>query len=93
MWRSVTEKFSVSVSSFVDPTAWKQGIGESLIRKAELLAASEGAEWLYVVVNPKTLGFYESCAFEPIGEVETQFGSGLMMRKNLHAGLLVAYWR
>ena len=72
---------------FVDPTAWRQGIGRSLIRKAELLAASQGAEWLYVIANPRALGFYESCAFELIGEVQTRFGAGPTMRKRLHAGL------
>ncbi|MEO6913433.1 MAG: GNAT family N-acetyltransferase [Candidatus Baltobacteraceae bacterium] len=71
---------------FVDPAVWQQGIGRLLIQAAERLAASEGAESLYVVANPKALGFYTACAFAVVGEEHTRFGAGLIMRKRVGSG-------
>jgi GNAT superfamily N-acetyltransferase len=68
---------------FVEPAAWKQGIGRCLIGEAERLAASQGAEWLYVVANPKARGFYDACEFESVGAEQTRFGPALLMRKRL----------
>jgi len=68
---------------FVEPAAWKQGIGRFLVSEAERLAASEGAEWLTVIANPKARGFYDACGFELTGDEQTRFGPALAMRKRL----------
>jgi N-acetylglutamate synthase-like GNAT family acetyltransferase len=68
---------------FVEPGFWRQGIGKHLVHAVELLAASEGAESLYVVANPRAEGFYAACDFELIGEQSTRFGAALLMRKRL----------
>jgi GNAT superfamily N-acetyltransferase len=70
---------------FVEPVFWKHGTGRRLVQEAERLAASRGAEWLYVVGNPKAQGFYQACNFEHIGFEQTRFGPGLTMRKRLSA--------
>jgi GNAT superfamily N-acetyltransferase len=68
---------------FVEPAAWKQGIGRRLIDEAERLAARDGAEWLYVVANPKARGFYDARGFELAGSEQTRFGPAHAMRKRL----------
>jgi GNAT superfamily N-acetyltransferase len=68
---------------FVEPAAWKQGVGRRLIGEAERLAARDGAEWLYVVANPKARGFYDACGFELAGSEQTRFGPAHAMRKRL----------
>ena len=70
---------------FVEPDVWKQGTGTRLVEEAARLSASRAAEWLYVVGNPNARGFYETCAFEYLGEEQTRFGPGLNMRKRLPA--------
>ena len=65
---------------FVEPACWKQGIGRLLVLEAARRAASGGAAWLCVIGNPTALGFYLSCGFQREGEVETQFGKGILMR-------------
>jgi GNAT superfamily N-acetyltransferase len=66
---------------FVEPANWRTGIGTRLIRAAESFAAAEGADFLYVVGNPRAEGFYAACGFELIGREATRFGVGLTMRK------------
>jgi GNAT superfamily N-acetyltransferase len=66
---------------FVEPAAWRRGIGTRLVRKAEILAAAEGAHFLYVLGNPRAQGFYVACGFTLLGEQATRFGIGLTMRK------------
>jgi GNAT superfamily N-acetyltransferase len=61
---------------FVEPAIWKHGAGRRLVQQAERLAASRGSEWLYVIANPRARGFYQACAFEPLGEEQTPFGWG-----------------
>jgi len=68
---------------FVEPAHWKLGIGRLLIREAERFAANEGARSLCVIANPRALGFYENCGFQAEGELQTQFGKGVLMRKPL----------
>jgi hypothetical protein len=54
-----------------------------LIRAAELFAASEGAGSMFVIANPRAVGFYAAWDFELIGEQGTRFGTALRMRKCL----------
>jgi GNAT superfamily N-acetyltransferase len=72
---------------FVEPFAWKQGIGRMLVEEAGRFAVSEGAQSLHVLANPTALGFYEACDFELIGEQGTRFGVGFVMRKRLRLGI------
>jgi GNAT superfamily N-acetyltransferase len=70
---------------FVEPSAWRQGIGRHLVNAACAHAAKRGATALHVIANPHAGTFYDSCGFKPLGEVKTEFGgSGIAMRKPLH---------
>lgn len=69
---------------FVEPSAWRQGIGRSLVDAAGTHARQRGAAALHVVANPHAGSFYDNCGFEPLGEVKLQFGTGLAMRKPLN---------
>lgn len=68
---------------FVEPEFWRRGIGSRLLQEAERFALAEGAKWLFVVANPRALGFYEACGFCALGEEKTLFGTALAMRKAL----------
>lgn len=59
---------------FVEPSAFRQGIGRLLVEAACAQARERGAATLHVVANPHAGKFYESCGFEPSGEVTTEFG-------------------
>src|ERR1041385_1560595 len=69
---------------FVEPTAWRQGIGRALIEHCAAAAKGAGAESLYVVGNPHAEGFYTACGFDTLGTKQTRFGIGLLMKKVLH---------
>ena len=47
------------------------------------LACSGGSSALYVIGSPHSAGFYYACGFELLGQTETRFGIGLLMRKSL----------
>ena len=68
---------------FVEPSAWRGGIGRKLVEAASAFVGSAGASALYVIGNPHSAGFYYACGFELLGETETRFGTGLLMRKKL----------
>ena len=68
---------------FVEPSAWRTGIGSRLIGDAEILAAARGGKFLHVVANPLAEGFYFSCGFQTVGEESTRFGMAHTMRKAL----------
>lgn len=68
---------------FVEPSAWRGGIGRSLVAAACRLALSEGAAALHVIGNRHAAGFYQACGFALLGEQETRFGTGLAMRRTL----------
>ncbi|HKT79339.1 MAG TPA: GNAT family N-acetyltransferase [Vicinamibacterales bacterium] len=68
---------------FVDPDLWKRGIGRLLVERCVVFARDTGASALHVVGNPHAQGFYAACGFEQIGEHQTRFGRGLLMRKAL----------
>ena len=68
---------------FVDPGAWRGGIGRALVDHCCLHARSSGAKILHVIGNPHAADFYRACGFETVGTQETQFGVGLLMSKRL----------
>ena len=68
---------------FVEPSAWRGGIGRKLVEAAGAFAASAGASALYVIGHPLSAGFYYACGFELLGKAETRFGAALSMRKEL----------
>jgi GNAT superfamily N-acetyltransferase len=68
---------------FVEPSAWRQGIGRRLVEAACAHARKRGAPALHVIANPHAGTFYDTCGFEPLGELKLQFGTGLAMRKSL----------
>ncbi len=68
---------------FVEPSAWRQGIGRRLVDAACTHARQQRATALHVIANPHAGTFYNTCGFEPVGEVKLQFGTALAMRKSL----------
>lgn len=68
---------------FVEPEAWRQGIGRALVEHCCLAARSAGAASLHVVGNPHAECFYEVCGFALLGTQQMQFGVGLLMKRAL----------
>lgn len=68
---------------FVEPAAWKRGIGRMLAEHCADAARRGGGAFLHVIGNPHAEGFYTSCAFETVGTMETRFGVGLLMKRAL----------
>jgi len=69
---------------FVEPTYWRHGLGRALVEQAERIATSDGAANLWVTANTRALGFYDSCGFVTVGEVQTRFRPAPKMRKSIH---------
>ncbi len=65
---------------FVEPDAWGRGVGRELVKRCAARASSLGARSLHVMGNPHAEGFYTACGFEAIGQAQTRFGNGLLMR-------------
>ena len=65
---------------FVDPAAWKMGIGRFLVEESKAMAATSGATYLHVIGNPHAEGFYLKCGFVTEGTHQTQFGPALLMK-------------
>jgi GNAT superfamily N-acetyltransferase len=70
---------------FVEPAAWKQGIGRTLTEHCVAAARENGANFLHVTGNPHAEGFYLACQFEIVGTTQTRFGEGLRMKRALRA--------
>jgi GNAT superfamily N-acetyltransferase len=68
---------------FVEPSAWRGGIGRSLVEAARRLALSEGAAAIHVIGSREAQGFYQACGFVFMGEAQTRFGPALAMRRTL----------
>lgn len=68
---------------FVEPNAWRQGIGRALVEHCAAAARDAGAESLHVVGNPHAEGFYSACGFNKLGTTQMRFGVGLLMKKTL----------
>ncbi len=65
---------------FVEPDAWRGGVGTHLVARAVRYAADHGAASLHVIGNPHAAEFYEACGFTAYGATETEFGSGTLLR-------------
>jgi GNAT superfamily N-acetyltransferase len=68
---------------FVDPKLWKRGIGRLLVEHCVGVAHGRAARFLHVVGNPHAEGFYARCGFRTTGSVDTRFGTGLAMQREL----------
>lgn len=68
---------------FVEPLAWRQGIGRLLVDHCANAARSAGATSLHVVGNPHAENFYSACGFKRVGTQHTRFGVGLLFSKAL----------
>ena len=68
---------------FVEPDAWRQGIGHALVEHVCCLAKCKGANSLYVIGNPHAEGFYLACGFILLGTQEMRFGIGLLLQRDL----------
>jgi len=68
---------------FVDPALWKRGIGRSLVEHCAAVARGRASRILHVVGNPHAERFYAACNFRTTGTVETRFGAGLAMQREL----------
>ena len=68
---------------FVEPEAWRQGVGRALVEHCCAAARSAGCASLHVVGNPHAEGFYKLCGFSVLGKRQMQFGVGLLMQRTL----------
>jgi N-acetylglutamate synthase-like GNAT family acetyltransferase len=68
---------------FVDPGIRGCGIGRSLVEHCVQVARTQGAAALCVVGNPHAYDFYRACDFDVVGQTDTRFGPGLLMRKKV----------
>jgi len=68
---------------FVEPAAWRNGIGRSLVDRCIEYARSQGSGSLHVVGNPHAAAFYITYGFVPCGVHQTRFGVGQLMVKKL----------
>ena len=68
---------------FVEPNLWKKGVGRVLVDRCADVARGRAARVLFVVGNPHAEGFYTACGFRTTGTIETRFGTGLAMERQL----------
>lgn len=64
---------------FVEPSAWRSGVGRGLIEHAIGEAKARRAKAIHVIGNPQAEGFYEAVGFVTIGVTQTRFGPALLM--------------
>jgi GNAT superfamily N-acetyltransferase len=68
---------------FVEPSLWRSGIGRMLVEHCVAVARERSSRILHVVGNPHAEGFYVACGFRTSGSVDTRFGPGLAMQREL----------
>ncbi len=68
---------------FVEPRAWRQGIGRRLMDHCFNAARAAGATSIHVVGNPHAESFYQACGFKAVGTQLTRFGVGLLLKRAL----------
>ena len=73
-------------SLFVEPDLRRRGLGRLLVEHCAQIALTRGSRSLNVIGNPHAEQFYLACGFNTIGQTETRFGPGLLMRKYLSDG-------
>lgn len=66
---------------FVEPQAWRRGIGKALVDGCLAEAARGGAKALHVIGNPHAQAFYDACGFATCGIKDMPFGKGILMKK------------
>ena len=76
--------FSELDALFVEPAYWRMGIGRILVEHCSDVARVNGSESLRVTGNPHAEFFYRRCGFRLMGLVETRFGNGLLMERQLN---------
>ena len=59
---------------FVEPAAWRRGIGTLLLRQIEREAHAWQASRLHVIANRQVAGFYTANGFTVVGETKTELG-------------------
>lgn len=59
---------------FVEPAAFRHGIGTALLRQIEREAQAWGANRLHVLASPNVEGFYTASGFVRTGEQKMRFG-------------------
>ena len=68
---------------FVEPEAWRQGVGRALVEYCCTAARASGAASLHVVGNPHAESFYCACGFKVLGTTQMRFGTGLLLKRGL----------
>lgn len=66
---------------FVDPRAWRRGIGRTLVDRCLSEAKRGEARALHVIGNPHARAFYDACGFVIYGVMDLQHGNGILMKK------------
>ena len=67
---------------FVEPDIRRHGVGRSMVEYCTEVARRQGSKALHVTGNHAE-DFYIACGFKRIGTIETRFGIGLLLRKEL----------
>ena len=70
---------------FVEPDSMRLGVGRVLIEDVAARAATEGANYVTVIANPRAVGFYERLGFQITGEASTRFARAPRMTLDLSA--------
>jgi GNAT superfamily N-acetyltransferase len=68
---------------FVEPNTRRRGIGRLLVEYCAEVARKQGSRVLHVTGNPHAEDFYLACGFKQIGTIQTRFGVGLLLRREL----------
>jgi GNAT superfamily N-acetyltransferase len=66
---------------FVEPQAWRKGVGRALVDGCVAEAARGGAKVLHVIGNPNARSFYDTCGFVIYGIRDMPLGKGILMKK------------
>ena len=68
---------------FVEPGAWRRGVGRALVARCCERADAAGARFLHVEGHPEAESFYRACGFEICGASATRFGPAFLMRRHI----------
>ncbi|HEV7320946.1 MAG TPA: GNAT family N-acetyltransferase [Ensifer sp.] len=68
---------------FIDPDAWREGIGRMLLTAAEQRAAVVGTKALVVTSSGQAVSFYRALGFQPASVSMTDFGPAERLTKQL----------
>lgn len=68
---------------FVAPAFWRRGLGRALLMEGERRTAQLGTRSLHVVAGDRARPFYETCGFEFVGTVPTDFEVAVELRKGI----------